>query len=169
MSPAEAFAQHQAALLRVAGMWFGPHVAEEAVSVMWIKAVEKWDTYRGTSSRYTWLSTILRNEWRSEHRKVRVREKINHQLIEGIDVAVRPGFDDALTGNDRLKAELSRMSARDLGYLIEWAEREDKSATERGQQAPATPIEKIHWFRAIRKAREVAARIPFPSGPSALR
>jgi DNA-directed RNA polymerase specialized sigma24 family protein len=169
MSPAEAFAQHQAALLRVAGMWFGPRNAEDAVSLMWTRAIAAWDTYRGTSSRYTWLAKILQNEWRSEHRKVRVREKINHQLIEGIDVAVRPGFDDALTGNDRLKAVLSRMSARDLGYLIEWAEREDKSATERGQQAPATPIEKIHWFRAIRKAREVAARIPFPSGPSALR
>jgi DNA-directed RNA polymerase specialized sigma24 family protein len=159
MTPAEAFTEHQPLLLRLAGKWFGSQNAEEAVAMMWVKAVKYWAMYRGDCAVQTWLAAILRNEWIMEMRKRRSREKINLPMMDGIDVAVQPGFDVAICddGDIRLRTVLLRMKPKHRAHLLEWAARDDNGATLRGQQQVATNTEKIRWHRAIRKARSIAA------------
>lgn len=155
MTPAEAFEAHQAALLRLAGRWARPDNIEDCVQNTWAKAVVAWDTYRGDASRLSWLAVILRNECRDFLRRQRTRRNVSFVQLDGADFPAAPEFDHQLAVRSQLGRILRRLKPKDRDLLLEWSERPEGRG--RDGVVPRSNLDKIRKFRALQKARRLAA------------
>ena len=98
-----------------------PMVAEDVTSAAFAKAFEKFDTFRGESSFYTWVYAIARNEARARWRKT---NSIAHTKIESSlrQEAIEPDTSfQALERSEcllRLKKILKRLPAVSRQVLV---------------------------------------------------
>jgi RNA polymerase sigma-70 factor (ECF subfamily) len=129
-------------------------VSEELLSEMFLKLVEKIDTYKDGSFE-RWLFTIATNVFR-DHLRARRREKKfldwkERQLL--VDSQSRSGGEDYLT--DSLQASLKKLDeeTRELLALRYYSQLSFSQIAQMRSQPIGTLLSKVH--RGIRKLREL--------------